>query len=234
MLCTAITKSGKSCKNTAIDGSDYCYVHAKQAGIRNPGEKEEKKPKLEITDKERVVDMNATNEELLERRLIESVRHSVEIELKRRYSWIGIIAIFLTSGMMYSVFTSVLDEHRVRLQKSIELEVYFQKKFDKAVDEIYDARRSIINKEKDFAQLSQEITKEVQSLKTIADEHNDMLSKHSLTQKNIDQNFNEQIAQIMNLVSILKQMTKESHNKVNLEKIKMSLKKSSRSHDHHH
>ena len=47
-------------------------------------------------NKGRAIDMDPENTELLERRLTESVRVSVEAELKRRYSWIGLITVLLT------------------------------------------------------------------------------------------------------------------------------------------
>ena len=41
-------------------------------------------------------DMSPENKELLERRLTGSVQVSIETELKRRYSWIVLIAVLLT------------------------------------------------------------------------------------------------------------------------------------------
>jgi hypothetical protein len=31
-ICTAITKAGERCKRTAVAGSEYCFMHAEQAG----------------------------------------------------------------------------------------------------------------------------------------------------------------------------------------------------------
>ncbi len=61
----------------------------------------------------RATDIGPENRELLAKRLTESVRASVETELKRRYSWIAVIAVLLTSGVIVGVFNSVLLDTRV-------------------------------------------------------------------------------------------------------------------------
>ncbi len=69
----------------------------------------------------RVTEMDPESRELLERRLTESVRASVEAELKRHYSWIVVIAVLLTSGVIVGLFNSVLLGTRVSFMAMKEL-----------------------------------------------------------------------------------------------------------------
>ncbi len=74
--------------------------------------------------------------ELLEHRLRESLRTSVEADLKRKYSWLGIIGIFLTSGILVSLFNSVLNDTRVNLEVEKTLQQHVQKRYIEAEKKI--------------------------------------------------------------------------------------------------
>lgn len=53
--------------------------------------------------------------ELIERRLSERVRASVEADLKRRYSWLGLVVLLITSGIITVAVRGALIDARVKL-----------------------------------------------------------------------------------------------------------------------
>jgi hypothetical protein len=59
--------------------------------------------------------MEENERELLRRQLTDDVRETVEKELKRRYTWLGLIAIIFTSGVITLIVDNLLKSAHIEL-----------------------------------------------------------------------------------------------------------------------
>lgn len=71
-----------------------------------------------MSESERLMDED--HFELLARRLTDEVRASAEAELKRRYSWMGVIALILTSGMLALLVRQQTFDTQVTVEAAAE------------------------------------------------------------------------------------------------------------------
>src|SRR6266496_2528324 len=80
--------------------------------------------------------MEEDNIELIERRLTEKVREAVKKELKRRYWWLGIITLVLSSGTITLIVNSILTDARLKLETARAVQELSTDRINKASDKV--------------------------------------------------------------------------------------------------
>ena len=138
--------------------------------------------------------------ELLEHRLKESLRTSVEAELKRRYSWLGIIGVFLTSGILVSLFNSVLMDTRVNLKVAEALQQKVQKSYIEAENKIDDARMRIEKRDEEFSKSVAETEVKLEKLSRQAEKLEQNYSKTASAQSTMIGLLREQMETLANVI----------------------------------
>jgi hypothetical protein len=99
--------------------------------------------------------------ELIRRRLTDEVRDSVEKELKRRYSWIGIVAIVLTSGGLVLWVKNALFDARVKLESAQEVQKAATLKVSKAAESADQIQQRVIDVETKATEASNSINRTI-------------------------------------------------------------------------
>ena len=187
--------------------------------------------------------MDPEKTELLERRLRESVRVSVEAELKRRYSWIGLIAVLITSSVIVALFNSVLLDTRASLMAAKQLEDYFAEKFSDAEHKIDTARKSIEKRDLEFAEmivtstaqiklmgaLTESTVAKVKSLESRASQLSQSLSEASMAQLRISEELRQNMGMLARVVERLAMQTEDPDLRMQLLEVEKSLEETKES-----
>lgn len=80
--------------------------------------------------------MDEEREELVSRRLTDAVRESVEKELKRRYWWLGVITLVLTSGTVTLIVNAILADARLKLEIAQAVQEFSSDRINKASEAV--------------------------------------------------------------------------------------------------
>jgi hypothetical protein len=80
--------------------------------------------------------MDEEREELISRRLTDAVRESVEKELKRRYWWLGLITLIVTSGTVTLIVNAILADARLKLETARAVQELSTDRINKASEEV--------------------------------------------------------------------------------------------------
>ncbi len=144
--------------------------------------------------------MDDDKTELLEHRLRETLRTSVEADLKRKYSWFGIIGIVLTSGILVSLFNIVLNDSRVNLEVAKALEQHFRKSYIEAEKKISDARDRIEKRDKEFSESVAENDRKLKQLVLQAEKLEKKLKKSSSAQLSLITLLRKQFAALTEVI----------------------------------
>ena len=80
--------------------------------------------------------MDNERQELIELRLTERVRERVESDLKRRYMWLGIVALVFTSGTVTLIVNSFLLDARIKLETARSLQETTTQQLSKAAEKV--------------------------------------------------------------------------------------------------
>ena len=100
--------------------------------------------------------MDEDTAELVERRLTDKVRESVEKELKRRYWWLGVITLVLTSGTVTLIVNAIMIDARLKLETARAVQEMSSDRINKAADEVAKLMDRTAKVQADFEKRAQE------------------------------------------------------------------------------
>lgn len=121
--------------------------------------------------------MDEDQVELIRRRLTDEVREHVEKDLRRRYSWLGLIAVILTSGVVTLIVNQALTDARVKLAAAEEVQKQNSTSLAEAIQEAGELTNRFSSAEKKFQATAEkaerrlnEVSEEANALtKTVSD-----------------------------------------------------------------
>ena len=166
-------------------------------------------------------DLDKKEIELIKRRLVDDVRNSVESELKRRYSWLGIIALIFTSGVITLIVNSMLIDGRVSLQSAAKVQEMLSDRLKVAADNTEELNIKAKNAQKDINNKHIEISKKAKGLE---DKINELVHLANDTRKifsaitekgfSVSEELNQKLEGLNNIVNELAQQQSKNNKKV--------------------
>jgi hypothetical protein len=144
--------------------------------------------------------MDEENIELIERRLIDRVREAVEKELKRRYWWLGIITLVLTSGTVTLIVNAILADARLKLETARAVQELSTDRINKASDKVAELTDKTTKIQGEFEKRAQEAEARFTGLSDKAKSLSEEVSNSSKRSLSVASQIQGQLARLSGVV----------------------------------
>ncbi len=138
--------------------------------------------------------------ELQQRRLVDEVRDHVEKDLKRRYTWIGVIAFFITGGLITLIVRNTLFESKVKLEAAQQVQSLTTKRLEESVTASTKLTERTENKIRKFERTEKQAEERMRALASRASNLGEKLSDASKKNLLLSDELRQELSALTQLV----------------------------------